>query len=368
VQLAIVAMLWLLVLRTFCAMGLLLPVYVAGNSMAPTLRGQAFTLACPQCGAQHLVEAEQWPIGDMLARCTTCGHRFRGAIPRPGTLGSRVLVDRTIGHVADIARWDLVVLRCPDDARSLCVKRVVGLPGESIDFADGDLFVDGERVCKSLEQQLGVRQWIHTDRTELQFWKSDTGATFADSHWQFAAGNRPTTLRFVPPLGCINDDLASNQRLRHRASAMTDLMFSARIECATGASITLGFGEKGPAFPPISATCDVVWSTFDRHLTMAVDGQVVWRAPWPADWQPAQVTLTATEGVAKVSQLSTWRDIHYQWRANDRRTPAHWKLPADELFVVGDNQAASHDSRSQLGPPGVGWRLVLGRAIAPRNR
>ena len=38
----------------------------------------------------------------------------------------------------------MVVFRCPTDAAQLCVKRVVGLPGETIKLFDGVVHVDGE--------------------------------------------------------------------------------------------------------------------------------------------------------------------------------------------------------------------------------
>lgn len=80
--------------RTFVAIGWLRPVVVAGDSMSPTLAS-----------------------------------------------GKAILVERLVTP----RRWDTVVLRSPTDARRLIVKRLVGLPGETIALREGDVWINGER-------------------------------------------------------------------------------------------------------------------------------------------------------------------------------------------------------------------------------
>ena len=57
--------------------------------------------------------------------------------------GRRLLVDRSAFLWRTPRRFETVVLRSPDDPAMLCVKRVVGLPGEVVEFVDGDVYVDG---------------------------------------------------------------------------------------------------------------------------------------------------------------------------------------------------------------------------------
>ncbi len=40
-------------------------------------------------------------------------------------------------------RGDIVIFHYPDDEEELYVKRVIGLPGETIDIVDGEVFIDG---------------------------------------------------------------------------------------------------------------------------------------------------------------------------------------------------------------------------------
>ena len=46
-------------------------------------------------------------------------------------------------------RGDIVIFRFPDDETQKYVKRVIGLPGETITFVGGHVYVDGERLDES---------------------------------------------------------------------------------------------------------------------------------------------------------------------------------------------------------------------------
>ena len=49
----------------------------------------------------------------------------------------------------DPERYDIIIFRYPDDESSLFIKRLIGLPGETVEIIDGDVYVtktDGERI------------------------------------------------------------------------------------------------------------------------------------------------------------------------------------------------------------------------------
>ncbi|ADQ04937.1 signal peptidase I [Caldicellulosiruptor owensensis OL] len=50
-------------------------------------------------------------------------------------------------HIEDVKRGDIVVFKYPDDRKTLYVKRVIGLPGDTIEIKDGVLYING-RVYK----------------------------------------------------------------------------------------------------------------------------------------------------------------------------------------------------------------------------
>lgn len=60
-------------------------------------------------------------------------------------IGQRVLVDRVSYHFRDIARGDVIVFRQPhgQPGKDILIKRVVGLPGDTLSLDGGKLYVNG---------------------------------------------------------------------------------------------------------------------------------------------------------------------------------------------------------------------------------
>ncbi|MBN2853621.1 MAG: signal peptidase I [Clostridia bacterium] len=57
--------------------------------------------------------------------------------------GDRFFASRTAFLFEPPKRGDIVVFKYPDDNRTLLVKRVIGLPGESVFISDGMVYIDG---------------------------------------------------------------------------------------------------------------------------------------------------------------------------------------------------------------------------------
>jgi len=65
--------------------------------------------------------------------------------------GDRLVVDKLTHRFGSIGRFDVVVFRCPDRRGDDYVKRVVGLPGETIEMRGGELYVNGEHVPQDFD-------------------------------------------------------------------------------------------------------------------------------------------------------------------------------------------------------------------------
>ena len=62
-------------------------------------------------------------------------------------VGDRVLVNKLSYELGDVSRGDIVVFKAPPEARSDgiddLVKRVIGLPGDTVEARDGKMYVNG---------------------------------------------------------------------------------------------------------------------------------------------------------------------------------------------------------------------------------
>ena len=63
--------------------------------------------------------------------------------------GSLVFVDTACYKQNPVQRFDMVVVRDPDESANKYVKRVVGLGGEIIQIQSGKVFVDGKELKES---------------------------------------------------------------------------------------------------------------------------------------------------------------------------------------------------------------------------
>ena len=175
------------------------PFGVTTGSMAETIRGNRREKACWRCGYPVSVGSPEAGSGSnpqAWGCCPNCGAKRDPSIPltpadrdrpppnridltgEPETFGDRLLVDKLVFRLRPPQRWEVAVFRCPearprkdliDEFSALeahlpvyedskpCenrtyVKRVVGLPGERILVADGDVYANGRIQRKTLSQ------------------------------------------------------------------------------------------------------------------------------------------------------------------------------------------------------------------------
>lgn len=57
--------------------------------------------------------------------------------------GDRVIASRLEYKFNDPERFDIAIFKYPDDESQLFVKRIIGLPGETVDIVDGTVYVTG---------------------------------------------------------------------------------------------------------------------------------------------------------------------------------------------------------------------------------
>lgn len=369
-RLALLLAILIATVETFLLLGIVTPVAIQGSSMAPGMLGPHIRVDCPSCELEFPVGGDQLP-GAWPLVCPDCRHAFRGPSTAPLRPGRRVWVDRTRYLYQPPRRSEVVVFRCPDKPTSLCVKRVLGLPGETVDFSRGDLTINGQVYRKSLDEQLQLRQLVHRQRPALRLWQSETGAwTWRNETWNH--NTRETgRLQFVPASAVVTDDLGVNQRASRQPNRVTDLMISCDADFSGGANLELiatfpdGTSQtaSAPVHTPRRATStQIVWSLFDRQSLLSVDGTIERCEPSDTPWPgPPQLAIEASGGVT-LRNLTVWRDVYRHTRPVDRWPAAGVTLGEREYFVAGDNVAISSDSRNWF-PHALPQRLIVGAPI-----
>ncbi|WP_029631753.1 signal peptidase I [Zavarzinella formosa] len=134
------------------------------NSMAPTIVGWHTSGVCPECGGELIVSApapdsprRDFPF-DPLGICNVC-RKANSVKPvsKPILGPDRILVDKLI----TAKRWDIVVFRLPEEPSVKYVKRLVGLPGETVYIKDGAIWVN--EIKQALPPTLAGLQYLSGD-------------------------------------------------------------------------------------------------------------------------------------------------------------------------------------------------------------
>ncbi len=133
------------VVRPFLIEGYQVPTH----SMSPSIRGPWTSGVCPSCDGQTVIAARQEELGGDSSPfvCTSC---YEADTSRLSTHNKPVAIhpaDRMLANkLRAPQRWDIVVFRTAADPRVLYVKRLVGLPGETIQLHQDQLFINGAAV------------------------------------------------------------------------------------------------------------------------------------------------------------------------------------------------------------------------------
>ncbi len=216
-----------LVFRGFVVEAFVIPT----GSMAETLLGEHTETICKQCRYVYVssVPPERnnrramGRMGSGRLRCPNCG-----AAPRQEALeraGDRVLVLKPMYFLSRYKglewlgprRWDVAVFLYPGNGQENYIKRITGLPGESIEVIDGDIYINGQIARKPPRVQ--EQMWITVFDNDYQ--RQDDGPD--GPAWQEVSGrmerlregrvlrlNAKGSERTLVYKGAINNGLAYN--------------------------------------------------------------------------------------------------------------------------------------------------------------
>ncbi len=151
VESVVIAFVLAFLFRTFEAEAFVIPT----GSMAPTLMGRHKDLICEECGYPYRVsasdEVDQTTSAKIVGKdvyCCTCPMcRFTMEVSpdaQKSYKGDRILVGKFAYQFSDPERWDVAVFKFPGGAKTNYIKRLVGLPNETIRLTHGDVYYQPE--------------------------------------------------------------------------------------------------------------------------------------------------------------------------------------------------------------------------------
>lgn len=168
----VIAFILAFIFRAFLAEAYRIPT----GSMAPTLFGAHQSRMCDNCGYQYTYAIIEGPRGPRTNVCPNCRGASDALPMRQGRRwiidsGDRILVLKLGYELAYLfpslserfgpKRWDVVVFKNPADPKINFIKRLIGLPGETIEIIDGNVYVDNKIARKTDVAQKSLWFAVH---------------------------------------------------------------------------------------------------------------------------------------------------------------------------------------------------------------
>ena len=306
----------------------------------------------------------------------------------------RVLVDKLSFQMRDPKRWEIVVFKHPLENSRIMVKRLVGMPGEEIRIAGGDLWTranDGEdwqilRRPEAVQEEMW--RTLEPDEPARTSWKRAEGTRGWQIQGRDVMADGPGRVHYRDPNGAIRDVYVDGYpdvlrpkigvRPEWGRNHVGDVRLTAQIEAEaqTGevvvelreGDLRYAFVLPGPAAEldaptlrvvegdavrnvsaqdpwrlPAGRSVEVRVQNLDDRLSFEVDGdEVASLEIAPFRGKGTGIDLIVREGSASFEDVVVERDIYY---LAHRGSTWQTKIPEGQYVMLGDNTQDSADSR-----------------------
>lgn len=139
---------------------------ISGASMVPTLHGEHLAAECADCGFRLQFE--------MMAEnasfvCSNCGKANRLAESVVKSFHSPQWLFDKCSKTHQLKKWDVIAFNSAIETGSEhMVKRVIGLPKETIELKFGDVYVDGTLIRKPINILEQMKVLVHDSNAAFQ--------------------------------------------------------------------------------------------------------------------------------------------------------------------------------------------------------
>lgn len=311
---------------------------ITTGSMAPHLYGAHKKVVCPSCGTLFSVGTEfDDRTEDGTGSRAICPNCLRDDIDlsnRPVERGDHLLVWKNAYDWREPRRWEVVVFRNPDTPLETFIKRIAGLPGETVQIRGGNLFVDGQIARKPLQLQrtflVPVYDSSHAPSKEDKGWSLRWLARDNDPRWRRSEGR----FLFTPGDGRKGEIAWLDYRhtVRHGGIHRSRVVISEPLTSAQR-------NELHPPVQPVSFTSTPRFPgvTFDPDtnalVCRGVMTQAVKHALFSVDQTPA-----LTQAILELDRLSHVGRID-DFLAYDNLSAGVRSIPVDEILWRAEVEA-----------------------------
>ncbi len=400
-----------------------IPAIIEGDSMAPTICGDHLMVTCLDCQIEFVAELAPNGGGDLT--CPNCGFRKISSEDATRVPTSEVELQSFSKFPR---RWEIVGFELPSDAQKKTgIKRIVGLPGETIEIQNGDLYSRGKILRKPWALQKEIRIPVFDSKfnaiapygntarfvkaqedsgwrvgSDLRFMSKGDGTDWLDYvHWRNCV--RPGQRNKPVP---IEDSYGFNQSLARELNPMDDVMVRLDVDFEVDSTMSLAFRRGKAEFefeiaksekefsiswsgasnrkplvyksllPEELPAGTIEFSSFDRSVMLRVNGQQVFEIREDESDSPESeesnfeadsmsvFRIGGKRGSFRINRARIWRDIFYLKSPNGYQAPESVKLSAGSgEYILLGDNSPKSLDSRIWKKAGIDRRMLIGRLL-----